>query len=363
MLRLPCFVAALCLLAQASFAQSAAFTYQGQLKSSDTPADGMHDFRFTLFDAAMDGAQIGTTQCVSDVQVVEGEFTATLDFGNQFVTPNERFLQIEVRRDNGLTCGNIGGFVVLSPRQLITAAPLATHARSAFGLDAANGSIANVVSVDNSGRVGIGPASPTHSVHVANPAPTLALQDTDSTTQQVGSITYRDSGNVERAWVGYGTAGSSVFSIVNARPGGHLSLLPLSGGDVGIGTPTPAATLDVRGDIRLGPSGQYRAAAAEENLPIVCGTVKFVGTIVRGTGFTALRLDVGKYRVTFATPFADVPTITATSTRHVGDLQVGSAALDACDPPTPSQAVLVVRVLPANDYRDSRFDFIAVGPR
>jgi hypothetical protein len=100
-------------------------------------------------------------------------------------------------------------------------------------------------------RIGVGTTTPTHTVHIASTAPTLAIQDTDSTTDQVGYVSYRDSGNVERAWVGYGTAGSQVFSIVNARPAGHIALLPLAGGNVGIGTTTPQRTLSVNGSAEI----------------------------------------------------------------------------------------------------------------
>jgi len=209
--------------ASTAHAQSTAFTYQGSLKNGSVAATGVHDFRFRLFDAATAGNQVGTQQCIDNLSIAEGVFTATLDFGQQFASTVSRFVEIEVRQDTGLTCANAGGFVVLSPRQPVSAAPLANHAKSAFALDSANGSVPNAVFVDNAGKVGVGTLAPTHSVHIANPAPTLAIQDTDSTTQQVGYVTYRDSGKVERAWVGYGTAGSPHFSVVNARSGGNLA--------------------------------------------------------------------------------------------------------------------------------------------
>ena len=56
----------------------------------------------------------------------------------------------------------------------------------------------SAVIVDNAGDVGIGTSTPTHTVHIASPGPTLALQDTDSTTQQVGYVSYRDSAMPQR---------------------------------------------------------------------------------------------------------------------------------------------------------------------
>src|SRR5262245_20484443 len=124
-------VAATALSIGRAHAQSTAFTYQGRLQNGGAPATGVHDFRFRLFDAASGGSQVGVTQCIDNLAVNQGLFTATVDFGPQFVTPAQRFIEIDVRGDTGLTCGDATGFQTLSPRQLITAAPLATHAKSA----------------------------------------------------------------------------------------------------------------------------------------------------------------------------------------------------------------------------------------
>jgi hypothetical protein len=77
------------------------------------------------------------------------------------------------------------------------------------------------------------------------------LQDTASAANQAGYVSYRNNSNVETAWVGFGSAGDPDFSIVNARSGGDIILNPFTG-NVGIGTTSPAADLDVRGNIRLG---------------------------------------------------------------------------------------------------------------
>lgn len=301
-------------LTAAAAAQSTAFTYQGNLKNAGQPANGLHDFRFALFDAASGGAQVGATQCVDNILISEGLFAATVDFGSQFASASPRFLQVEVRADTGLTCGNLAGFVILGERQPITSAPVAGHAKvasTAFSLSAPDGSPANAVFVDNSGKVGIGTTTPTHSVHVAGPSPALALQDSDGSSTQVGFVSFRDSSNVERAWVGYGAAGDADFSVVNARPGGDIVLNPFSG-NVGVGTSAPAAKLDVRGDIRLGPAGQYRAVAGEENLRVIRGTVYTgSGTILYGSGFTVTPVRAGRCTIVFDTPFSDFPTSVA----------------------------------------------------
>ncbi len=110
------------------------FTYQGRLENAGSPANGLHDLRFRLYDALSGGAQVGATLCADNVNVADGLFSVPLDFGNQFAG-QERFLAIDVRADTGLGCGNGTGFVSLSPRQALTAAPNALFASNADLLD------------------------------------------------------------------------------------------------------------------------------------------------------------------------------------------------------------------------------------
>ena len=65
-------------------AQSTEFTYQGRLLSGTSPANGSHDFEFSLYDAILDGNQIGSTVSLTAVNVNNGVFSARIDFGNQF---------------------------------------------------------------------------------------------------------------------------------------------------------------------------------------------------------------------------------------------------------------------------------------
>ena len=73
-----------------------AFTYQGRLKSAGQPANGNYDLRFTLYDAASGGGQIGSPVTIAPVIVTNGNFTVSLDFGAVF-TGEARWLEIGVR--------------------------------------------------------------------------------------------------------------------------------------------------------------------------------------------------------------------------------------------------------------------------
>lgn len=108
-----------------------------------------------------------------------------------------------------------------------------TGAAAALKLQSIGGGGNKNFIIQTTGSVGIGTVAPTHTMHIANAAPTIALHDTDSTTQQVGYVSYRDSANAERAWVGYGTPGSPHFSVVNARSGGNIEIAAFgSGADI-----------------------------------------------------------------------------------------------------------------------------------
>ncbi len=105
------------------------FTYQGLLTDAGSPADGLHDLRFRLYDALSDGMQVGPTVCVDNVTVTDGLFTAPVDFGAQFAG-QKRFLEVDVRADTGLDCADPAGFITLSPRQELTATPHALLAQT-----------------------------------------------------------------------------------------------------------------------------------------------------------------------------------------------------------------------------------------
>src|SRR5260370_9244078 len=113
----------LLLSANAAFAQSTGFTYQGRLQDTGTPANGSYDLQFTLWDAASGGTQqpqptpMPVTR--SAIAVANGIFTVQLDFGpsaNAFPGA-DRFL----RTAAGLPAS--ASSPIFSPRHRITCTP------------------------------------------------------------------------------------------------------------------------------------------------------------------------------------------------------------------------------------------------
>ena len=62
-------------------AQISAFTYQGTLSNGGQTADRAFEMRFLLFDSESAGNQIGSTATVAPVDVANGLFNVSLDFG------------------------------------------------------------------------------------------------------------------------------------------------------------------------------------------------------------------------------------------------------------------------------------------
>ncbi len=101
------------------------FTYQGRLFDGGSPADGVYDFRFTLYDAETEGEPVGEPVVVEDQEVTDGYFTMALDFGPVF-DGRALWLEVEVRPGT-----STGPYSALLPRQPLTAAPYAQYAAAA----------------------------------------------------------------------------------------------------------------------------------------------------------------------------------------------------------------------------------------
>ena len=101
------------------------FSYQGYLDERGVPVNGTCRFVFSLFDSADGGNQLGLTQEMRGVDVVDGAFAVVLNEGNQFgddaFNGQARWLEITVG------CGD--GHTTLSPRHQLLAVPYAHSLR------------------------------------------------------------------------------------------------------------------------------------------------------------------------------------------------------------------------------------------
>jgi hypothetical protein len=140
--------AMLALPAHAQQPLGSAFTYQGKLELSSEAVTGSADFQFRLFNAATGGAQIGNLLSVNNVTVTDGVFTVPIDFGTNAFNGDARWLDIAVRSPAGS-----GNFVLLTPRQLLNAAPYAQFSAKPWhtsGPDISySGDTVNIVGVGN----------------------------------------------------------------------------------------------------------------------------------------------------------------------------------------------------------------------
>jgi hypothetical protein len=124
----------LCLLFSAAVsAQTTSFTYQGKLTDSSIAANGTYQMQFALFDGS--NAQIGSTITNSSVQVANGIFTVTLDFGAGAFPGANRFLQIAV------FSSTTSAYVTLAPKQPMTSAPYSVRSLNAATADTATNSL------------------------------------------------------------------------------------------------------------------------------------------------------------------------------------------------------------------------------
>jgi hypothetical protein len=193
----------LVILCAAHFArgQGTAFTYQGQLNENGAPANGSYDLRFTIFDVESGGVQLVEPVTNSAVGFSNGLFTVTLDFGAGVFNGAARWVEIGVRLDDSTD------FTTLSPRQPLTASPYSIFA----------GTSANVAG-----------GSVVTSLNGLKDDVTIAAGNNVTITPNGGTLTIASAG----------IGGSGIWSLNGAST-------YYNGGNVGIGTSTPANKLTV----------------------------------------------------------------------------------------------------------------------
>jgi len=230
-----------------------AFTYQGRLIDSSTAADGEYDFEFELYDAPFAGGQLGSTIDVNDLDVIDGYFTVELDFGSDVFDGNAVWLEIGVRPGE-LNDPNV--YTTLSPRQELTPTPYALYAETAGYAQSAGGipggisgsGTANYIAkftgsdtlgdsaiYEEAGNVGIGTASPGARLEVNGQVKVTGG------SPAAGKVLTSDAGGLA-TWQTPSIGGDSDWLI----SGSDMYSIP--SGNVGIGTTTPRGKLDVKGE-------------------------------------------------------------------------------------------------------------------
>jgi hypothetical protein len=282
----------LTLLSLAGFAhaQGTAIGYQGRLNDDSLPATGLYDFTFTLFYGEADVTVGAGPLVLAAVPVTNGLFNVILDFGPDIFSGPARWLEITVR------ASGVGVPILLTPRTPLLPAPYSIFAGSAA--DVVSGSVVkslntlkddvtltagenvtitpdgNTLTITaagaggsgiwsvtnnnayyNSGNVGIGTTTPTNKLTVSTPTLEYGIEHTDGDIR-LGTFVGRATGYL-------GTLSDhtlTFFANDNGLEDMTMSLIP--GGNVGIGTATPARKLTIRtpgygfehtdGHVRLG---------------------------------------------------------------------------------------------------------------
>ena len=197
------------------------FTYQGKLDLQGSPLSGTADFEFTLWDADVAGNMIDAVVPLSNVTVVDGQFTVEIDFGVIAFNGDKRWLEIAVRSPAGG-----GAFTTLDPRQLLTATPYALQTRGIF--------------VNNAGNVGIGTTAPGAKLGVLG-----EIRVQSKITSSQGDLTLSGGGSGVRIDLDEDGGSSDAFTISDT--GVERFRVEGNTGNVGIGVVNPATKLEVDG--------------------------------------------------------------------------------------------------------------------
>ena len=205
--------------------QSTAFTYQGNLTSNGSPANGNFNLTFTLYGSPTGSDQVGSSVSMPSFPVVAGRFTTDLDFPGTF-SGLQRWLEVKV------------GTQVLSPRQPVNAVPVAQYALSST---ISAGSVSNT--------------------DLANGSVTLAKLKGGSAT---GNISFTLNAN------GCGTLNISV----SGAKVGDLPILSFSGSSLPASVVFGLPTVPAADTVQLRACNVSASAFSISNLPVVIKTIQ-----------------------------------------------------------------------------------------
>lgn len=267
-------------------AQTSAFTYQGKLTDGANAANGSYDLQFILVDAETGGTQVSAAQARGAVNVSNGVFTVTLDFGaNAFAAGANRFLQILVKKPSETN------YTFLTPRQQLTASPYSIRTISAAAADSL--STACVGCVTNAQINSIDGAKVSGTVANANTANSAATATTATTADSATT-----AGNV-----------TGVVAIANGGTGSSTkNFVDLTTAQTIAGAKTFSANLRTNGLVR---SGSETGTSNVPQIPLVSGPYNGLvtrrintgtataGTIVARTNILRLERDgtAGGWRI------------------------------------------------------------------
>lgn len=149
-----------------------AFTYQGHLVKTGTPVTDTCDMTFGLWDAASGGSEVGASpQGPIAVDVVDGIFSVSLDFGDVSIDGTARWLEISVLCPGDAMATTLAPLVELTPAPHALALPGLYTQQNATSPNLIGGYSGNQVSVGvvgatigGGGRADDGAGSPDENV-------------------------------------------------------------------------------------------------------------------------------------------------------------------------------------------------------